>query len=216
MTAPALSLRKGDFVTLLVGPDEEEFAVHESCITRNSDFFKAAMRKEWAEGQTCTIKLPEETCIESFANYLNFAYHEKLPTEEITIISNEGFKCTEVPYEVLGKIYVIGERMLDESVRNAVVREFIRLTTMKAPDESRRFPGESTITIIYDGTSTGSPMRRVMVDFYATLGIMTWPYKGQHPEFLEDLVEDLQRKIIGQKAIRDFRGRELVAEDYLV
>ena len=50
MTAPALSLRKGDFVTLLVGPDEEEFAVHESCITRNSDFFKAAMSKEWAEG----------------------------------------------------------------------------------------------------------------------------------------------------------------------
>lgn len=216
MAAPAFSLRKEDVVILLVGPDEEEFTVHESCITRNSDFFKAAMRREWAEGQTRTIKLPEETCIESFVNYLNFSYREKLPTENFTIITNEGFKRTGDPYQVLGKIFVIGERMLDKSVQNAVAREFLRLAKIKSPNDMRRFPGESTITMIYEGTSTGSPMRRMMVAFYVTLGIMTWPYKGQHPEFLGELVEELQRKIIGQKAIRDFRVRQLVAEDYLV
>lgn len=46
MAEPVFSLRKEDLVTLLVGPHEEEFAIHESCITRNSDFFRAALKRE--------------------------------------------------------------------------------------------------------------------------------------------------------------------------
>lgn len=83
MATPAFSLREDDLVTLLIGPDEHKFVVHESCITRNSDFFTAAMKKEWTEGQTRIIKLPEETNLETFAHYLNLAYHGKLPTEDI-------------------------------------------------------------------------------------------------------------------------------------
>jgi hypothetical protein len=50
MEPPVLSLQEDDLVTLLVGPGEHKFVVHESCITRSSDFFKAAMKKEWTEG----------------------------------------------------------------------------------------------------------------------------------------------------------------------
>lgn len=50
MATPAVSLREDDLVTLLVGPDEEKFVVHESRITRNSEFSKSAMKKEWIEG----------------------------------------------------------------------------------------------------------------------------------------------------------------------
>ena len=212
MTAPALSLRKGDLVTLLVGPKAEELIVHESCITRNSEFFKAALKKEWIEGQTRTIKLPEETSTESFVNYLNFAYNEKLPTEDMNIVYSGGF--TDDPQLELAKIYVIGERMLDRAVQKAVVRESIHLTTIKSPDNNCHFPGSASIHLIYDGTTRGSPMRRLMVDFYVTRGLAKLPYQGQHPEFLEELAEELQGKIIAQKLVRDFRGRELVAKDY--
>jgi len=214
MIPPAFSLRKDDLVTLLIGPEEEEFIVHESCITRNSDFFKAAMRKEWIEGQARIIRLPEETRIESFVIYLNFAYHEQLPSRGIMAFVDD------VPlregYIRLAEIYVIGERMLDKLVRNAVTQELLRLTTLESPNGSRTFLGSSNIAMLYNGTSTGSPMRRMIVDFYATYGSADWPYKSQHHEFLEDLAKRLQEQILAQEEVRDFRTRELVAEDYFV
>ena len=67
---------------------------------------------------------------------------------------------------------------------------------------------------IYDGTTRESPMRRLMVDFYVKYGLAHWPFQGQHHEFLEDLAEELQGKIMAQQLVRDFRDRQLVAKDY--
>lgn len=53
------SFDKTDLVTLLVGPNEHEIAVYGIFLTRSSEFFKAALKKEWVEGQTRVIKLPE-------------------------------------------------------------------------------------------------------------------------------------------------------------
>ena len=214
MTAPTLSLLEDDLATLLVGPDEQKFIIHESYIARNSDFFRAAMKKEWIEGQTRIVKLPEETDIECFVHYLNFAYHGKLPTESINTVAEEGF--TDAPYDALGKIYVIGERMLDRSARNAIVREIMRLMTTKSPDGTRYYPASTCINAIYDGTSIGSPMRRMIVDMWVVHGSAEWTFKDLHPEFLQELAPKLLEKIIGQKTVRDFRYKELVAEDYFV
>jgi len=214
MAKPSFSLREDDLVTLLVGLDEQKFVVHKSCITRTSDFSKAAMKEEWTEGQTRIVKLPEETCIESFLNYLNYAYHKKLPTEDVQIRADGGF--AESPYGELANIYVIGERMLDQSLKNAVAREYARLASIQSSNGSHGYPGQQCITRIYEGTTRGSPMRRMMVDFAVTHGNAQWPYKGQHTEFLEELTEQLQRKIMAQKEVRDFRLRDLVAEDYFV
>lgn len=208
------SLREDDLVTLLVGSDEHKFVVHESCLTRSSEFFKAAMKKEWVEGQTRTIKLPEEDHPEAFAHYLNFAYHKKLPTESIEIRSNEGFSGGT--YSELGRIYVIGERMLDKAVQNAIAREFIRLANLRSSNNKGEIPGPSCIDIIYKGTTSGSPMRHMMADFYVTQGLSTWPYHVHHHEFLGDLAQQLQTKIIGQTTVRDFRLRNLIAGDYFV
>lgn len=162
MAAPAFSLRKENLVTLLVGPDEQELTIHESCTTRNSDFFKAAMKKEWAEGQTRTIKLPEETCQDTFIQYLNFSYTGKLPTEAITIRGSSDFPGD--PFTYLAKTYVLGERMLDNAVQHAVIAEIIRLTAVRNGEGITLFSGPMTIGIAYDRTSTGSPIRRLLVD----------------------------------------------------
>ena len=49
-----------DAVTLHVGPAEHVLLAHSSFIIRNSDLFTTALKKEWAEGQTRVIKLPEQ------------------------------------------------------------------------------------------------------------------------------------------------------------
>jgi hypothetical protein len=77
---PPSNFGKDKMITLLVGTDEHELLVHEDYLARHSALFKAALKKEWAEGQTRTIKLPEETP-DLVAFYLDFLYGKGLPTD---------------------------------------------------------------------------------------------------------------------------------------
>jgi hypothetical protein len=212
IAAPMFSLREQDLVTLLVGPDEQKFIIHESCIARNSDFFKAALKKEWAEGQTRTVKLPDEHCLDTVVHYLNFAYHGKLPTQDI-ITNFPGGLCPD-PYPSLAKIYVLGERMIDKAVQHAAIKEFIRLSSLKNKDNQRSFPGAQATTVLFEGTNANSPIRRLIVDFYVTYGTASWAYDSHHRELLSDLAKELQIKVHAQTTVRDFHNRTLVAEDY--
>lgn len=168
MAKPTFSLREDDLVTLLVGPEEEKFVVHESCIARYSDFFKTALKKEWIEGQTRVVKLPEEPCVEFFISYINFAYRGKLPTDGLEIMADDGF--IDEPYLELAKFYAMGERMLDDYLLLAVPEEILRLAKIESPHGYRCFPDAACIAFIYDETSSRSTLRRLMVDFYASEG----------------------------------------------
>lgn len=206
--APPCSFRKDDLVTLVVGLEEEEFAVHESCITRTSEFFKAAMKKEWTEGQTRTIKLPEEPFLETFTHYLHYAYHRKLPTEDM----NE-LVVKQKHFVHLMDIYVLGERMIDKSVQQAVIRESLRLTTLANDEERLMFPGPKAIATAYEGTCEGSGLRRFLVDLHVVERLATWS-AVENMEFLQDYSKALLEKVLAQEKVLDFRDRKLVAEDY--
>ena len=213
---PLLSFTKSDVVTIIAGPDEHELIVYESCITRNSDFFKAAMKKEWTEGQTRTIKLPEEHCLETLTHYLNYAYSQALPTHNIRAVTSPGFP--EGTWTTLANIYVLGERMADQSVRHAVIREFIRLPrlTCEANKSNKSFsPNAEAISLIYDGTTAGSPARRLMVDYHVARGYESWLGDHHHPAFVLDLAKALQKKITSGASYSSFRSAALNADDYL-
>lgn len=216
LAAPLFSFNKSDVVTLPAGPDEHELIVYESCITRNSDFFRAAMKKEWTEGQTRTIKLPEEDCIETLTHYLNYAYSQKLPTDRITAVASTGFP--EGTWTTLANIYVLGERMLDQSVQHAVIKELIRLPklTCEANMSNKSFsPNAEAISLIYDGTTAGSPARRLMVDYHVARGYESWLGAHHHAAFVLDLAKALQNKITSGASYSSFRSAALAADDYL-
>lgn len=46
-------------VLIYVDSDEQEFRIHEHLLTSSSDFFKNALKNEWAEGHARKVKLPE-------------------------------------------------------------------------------------------------------------------------------------------------------------
>lgn len=71
-----------DAVTLHVGSREHVLLAHASFITRDSEFFRAALKKEWKEGQTRVIKLPEDQP-QVVSHYLNYTYTKKLPVDMI-------------------------------------------------------------------------------------------------------------------------------------
>lgn len=216
LAAPTFSFHKSDTVTLLAGPDEHELVVYESCITRKSDFFRAAMKKEWTEGQTRTIKLPEEHCLETLTHYLNYAYSQKLPTDRVMAVRSTG--SPEGTWTTLANIYVLGERMLDQSVQQAVIKEFIRLPKLacEANKNNKSWsPNTEAISLIYDGTTAGSPARRLVVDYHVARGYESWLGSHCHPTFLLDLAKALQNKIITGASSSSFRSVALAADDYL-
>ena len=77
-----------DAVTLVVGAEQKELLVHGTYLTRESEFFKAALKKEWVEGQTRHITLPEEDP-KIMCHYLTYVYHQKLSKSDITPAQEE-------------------------------------------------------------------------------------------------------------------------------
>ena len=98
------------------------------------------------------------------AYYIQHLYGGKLPTHLMS-----GAPISESdnhPYILLAELYIFGELMGDPKFQNAVIREFFRLAHLDKPKTIKptKLPCHSHINIIYKGTSSESPARRLMVD----------------------------------------------------
>lgn len=172
-------------VTLLVGTEERQMLAHKSYLSLHSGFFKAALKKVWIEGQTRTVKLPDEEP-DIVAQYLDFAYAKRLPTASKPFLDPAKGRV----YEVLTELFALGERLMDSTIRNAIIKEIIRLTTAETL-EGLYYPGARAINNIYNCTTTASPARRLMVELYVTAGKKDWFTDDLHPAFVMDLGKGL-------------------------
>lgn len=198
---------KDGMFTLLVGEKEQELLAHESYLSLHSEFFKAALKKEWIEGQTRTVKLPEEK-LETMTFYLDFLYGKGLPTD----FTKEDTREAKV-YELLTELFALGERLLDSVIRNATVKEIIRFATIPSK-ATRWFPNQTAISNIYNSTTATSPARRLLVALYVSNGHEGWIGPALHPVFCQELVKALLTHA-RSSSIPSF-GQELTADDYLV
>ena len=209
---PALALayhfRPDDAVTLLVGPEEHKMLVHGPQITAHSEFFTAALNKEWVEGQTREIKLPEDDP-ELMTYHIDHVYSNRLPTDVYTT-GSPGFR-KKAGYKKLAQLYVLAKRLLDSRCRNRIIQEMLRLRALICATGYPSNPSLDSVNIIYQGTTPGSPARRLLIDMYAytARGRRYQRDADVDPAFLMDLV----RKFSGT---RTFIGLALAPGDYLV
>ena len=96
---------RDDAVILIVGPFRRQMMVHGNYLTRHSEYFKTALKKQWLEGETRTITLPESPDV--MAHYITFAYEAKLPTSDNCLKGKADFAYC---YKLLADLYVVGER----------------------------------------------------------------------------------------------------------
>jgi hypothetical protein len=105
-----------DAVTLVVGAEQKELLVHGTYLTRDSEFFKAALKKEWTEGQTRRITLPEDLP-KTMSHYLTYIYHNKLPPSDFT-------PTERIPvgnsYLLLVNLYLCSERFLNRPLQHDI------------------------------------------------------------------------------------------------
>ncbi|CBX98424.1 hypothetical protein IAQ61_010516 [Plenodomus lingam] len=150
-------------VEIRVGKDEEEvFKVHQDLLTARSIFFKTALSGNWKEALERHVVLPEDDP-STFKKYIHLLYTGKLAiipnlTPSIETIGEE--------FDALAHLYVLAEKLLDTETKKTVLKAMLAASRVPRLDGTIFSPGFTTIEIIYEGTSAGSPMRKVLVDLY--------------------------------------------------
>lgn len=197
-------------VTLLVGPEEHQLLAHKSYLSQHSDFFKAALKREWIEGQTRTVKLPDEQP-DIVAQYLDYCYSKGLPTTSKSSLD----PAQGLVYEVLTELFALGERLLDSNIRNAIINEIIRFTNSGTLG-GLYYPGARAVNNIYNCTTSASPARRLMVELYVTAGKKDWFTDELHPAFLMDLGKELMAEVQNSSLACRSRKNNTKADHYRI
>lgn len=192
-----------------MGPQQRKIIVHTSYITSCSDFFATALKEEWLEGQTRTVTLPNEDR-ELMAHYVDYLYTQKLPTRDYRPSLFGTTPSGQLACLVLAQLYVLGERILDKSFRNAVIEEVVRIYSRPMTD---------MVNVVYQGTVAGSPARRLMVDlnFSKCNSQSAFLHTADVDKaLLFDLAQALSTAVSNPLGIYGSRKRDPKAADYYV
>lgn len=214
LVSPTSSKYKAEgLVTLLIGEEKEKLLAHGHRLTKTSEFFNAALKKEWKEGQTRIVELPEED-VKYTTFYLDYIYDGVLPGQSL----KEGDVGVDLWFE-LTFLYAFGERVCDTAIRNAIIKELIRVIPRKDHDGLYRYPCWEFASVAYAVTKPGSPLRRYMVDVIVTHGGLEWFTEtdlANCQELLIDVVKEFTRRATKKEGSGEASVDVLSAEDYLL
>jgi hypothetical protein len=147
------------------------FHVHEGTLTSTSKFFAGVMKPEWRTDPTKPIDLSDDEP-ERFEAYCQWLYGRKIA--ELSGVSNK--EAVDEYHLHLAKLYVFGEKILDETFQDVVLALlisscFARHTYLG----EQKFPGNHIIATIYEGTSDAeSPARRLLIDIWTYTDTEEW------------------------------------------
>ncbi|KAF2814823.1 uncharacterized protein BDZ99DRAFT_549035 [Mytilinidion resinicola] len=150
----------GPMIAVIVGDGDEKttFYIHEELICTHSNFFKNAMKPEWAEMRSDprSVHLTDDD-----AEHLPVRVDEKSSEE----------------YDQLAKAYVLGEKIMDDGFQQGIFDAIIAKSAVLVQvgeGRTRYMPDFKAIQIIYEGTPEGFPARRLVVDFYSWEASESW------------------------------------------
>ena len=121
------------------------------------------------------------------AHYMTFVYDNKLPFDGLLPETREQFGAR---WPILIDLYACGERFLNRPIKDAIIKELLRLVCVKTAIGTWSPTGEN-VNRIYRGTPEGSPLRRLIVDIHVTKGKKDWLSPNANAEFLMDMSKAL-------------------------
>ncbi|KAH7341159.1 hypothetical protein BKA66DRAFT_434772, partial [Pyrenochaeta sp. MPI-SDFR-AT-0127] len=144
-------------------------------------FFINAMKPEWRKDPSKPIDLSAEdpAVFETYAQYLY--------THKVVFKGSAGNSFNHV-----AALYVLGGFLKDVSFQNFITGALIRHC-----NATQRFPPETAVEIIYQGTTSGSPFRRLLVDIWAYAASSGWiASRGLVASTSVDFVEDVVKALL--------------------
>lgn len=169
-----------------------DFVLQQEVLARQSDFFKAALKKEWAkrsaEDVTTVIICMPADYPEVFSIYAEWLY-----SGAIYSINNTAASQIDTEFKELALAHILGEKLIDRTFKNAIIDAFIEKII------SDRTIDPALPVLVYDNTPSPSPLRRLLVDIYVQHGgpsLVTMDRSTAHlaPDFLIEFNTELYNK----------------------
>ena len=159
----------------------ESFVVHKELVCHYSSFFRSATQGRWLEAQTGVVELLDDIP-EIVALFQTWLYAQKLELDE-----GQRKTC-----RLLVEIFIFGDKMGAPGFQNAAIDELSQRSMNVYP-----VPGATIVKRVYDGTMPGSPLRKLLVDFFPWgpwgTSSFTVEFMESYPQrFLAELVQRLQ------------------------
>ncbi|KAI8939494.1 hypothetical protein NX059_003265 [Plenodomus lindquistii] len=200
-------MRYRGFIQICVGKgdQEETFDVHENLLTTRSLFFRKALSGVWQESVTRRVNLTDDEK-EIFHIYVNLLYTGQLAMEpELERVSADTRDLNEGT--IIAKLYVLAEKLQDVETKDLSVAKMLALCQSRNNNGRLRGPYSEWFPIVYQGTTSGSPMRKLLVD------ICTFGGGKQWQETLSEVAaQSWSRDFILELAIRLMSKRMPAAE----
>jgi hypothetical protein len=135
------------------------------------------MKPEWASlrPDPRTIELPDDDPA-AFSIYMTWLYSGKLPILPSTAppsLNDSLDPDAAEGHHTLAYAYVLGERLMDASFKNAICDAYV-LYARGSPPAKRMYPSNEDIRILYEGTSETAPVRQLLVDIWTCRGKYEW------------------------------------------
>ncbi|KAI4712710.1 hypothetical protein J4E89_002979 [Alternaria sp. Ai002NY15] len=136
--------------------------VHRGVLCKSSKFFQNAVKPEWTHQEERVINLPEDLA-DTVINYVKWLYCDKLAISQIlppdALTPEKKAEEKDKIYVLLAQAYVFGEKMMDLKYKNVVMKVIYGLVGV-----FRKSMGSESVRILYDGTPSGSPLRRFIAE----------------------------------------------------
>lgn len=189
------------------GTNSSIFYVHQTVLCSRSPFFKSALasNSDWKERQEHRILLPDDDPT-AFHLYIHWLYFHTLP-----IIHGSADEDNEPEYLDLAKAYILGDKLLDYSFTDIIIDTTLEKSRFEIHDGNYWFPGDRVVEYVYRHTVEGSPIRRLLVDFYAYHGTPEW---GTARTFPKPFLFELTQAFLNLNSSCPYHARPLKAHDY--
>ncbi|KAF1979084.1 hypothetical protein BU23DRAFT_595528 [Bimuria novae-zelandiae CBS 107.79] len=146
--------------------DTKALNVHLGVLCKSSGFFQRAMKPKWTElrEQPDIIDLAGYS-VQTVSDYIKWLYSDNIQIK--LYHAGEGAREkvageAEKIFVMLAEAYVFGEEIIDAKYKNALVK-----TVLAAIKSFGWNLGPNSVDIIYKGTPSTSPLRRLIADSVA-------------------------------------------------
>lgn len=179
----------GNTIVVIVGQRENSrsFFIHCNLICTFSPFFNAACSGFWKESQESVVKLPEDYP-EIFELYVKWLYTGELV--KLSTNAEEEDYPEHTTLTVLACAWFLGDKLLDSTFKNAAIDAIIERVR-----ETNHYPC-ALASFIYENTTEESPLRRLLVDFYAYAYERSWFVGNDRGPDMDDAPREFFRDVL--------------------
>ncbi|KAK4927479.1 hypothetical protein LTR49_005619 [Elasticomyces elasticus] len=160
-----------DVFTILAGAEESPSIIHKDRLCQSSDFLTAACSREWKEGKEKTIRIPtiESTTFELYTEWVHCKEVNLAKIMPAARVDGYGPHTPEERAEEvrqLVKLYIAGDKLLDERVKNTVIDE-LTVRSEAWPQHSLCIPPDAILDL-WESSVESSPLRGMLLNSFAS------------------------------------------------